>query len=84
MATIGIVLMIVGFLVALVGGIGILIEAFKEHVLWGIGSLLFSPVSLVFVILHWDRAGKPFLLNLGGVVVMFLGVLLGGAGGGAG
>jgi hypothetical protein len=66
-------LLIVGIILALVGGIGMLIVAFRESVLWGIGCLLIPLVSLIFVISHWDEAKKPFLIQLAGVVLMILG-----------
>ena len=65
---------IIGLVIMLIGGLWILIEAFKESVLWGLGCLFFSPlVSLIFVILHWDKAGKPFLLQIVGLVLFALG-----------
>lgn len=75
----------IGFLIAFVGGIWLLIEGFKESVLWGVGMLLFGFVGLIFAVTHWEQAKKPFLLNVGGAALMFLGVLLApGGGGGAG
>ncbi len=65
----------IGWLVTLVGAIMILIQAFKEHILWGIGCILFNPISIVFVILHWDRTKKPFFIYLTGVVLIILGVM---------
>ena len=81
MGAIGTIVMLVGALLALIGGIGILIEAFKEHILWGLGTFFFGPVGLVFVITHWEQAGKAFLLNLAGAGLMVVGMLMGAAGG---
>ena len=58
------------------GGIGFLLAAFQESLLWGLGCLLLSPVSLIFLILHWDEAGKPFLLQLAGGLAMFVGLTM--------
>ena len=74
------ILIVLGLIVAAVGGIWILIEAFKENVLWGIGCILFNPISLFFVILHWDVAKKPFFINLAGAAIMLIGALLGAGG----
>ena len=74
------ILTVLGFIVMAVGGIWILIEAFKESALWGIGCILFNPVSLIFVIMHWDVAKKPFFINLAGIAIMILGAILGGGG----
>ena len=76
MEVIGLCLFAVGLIVAIIGGIWFLIVAFQESVLWGLGCLLFSPVSLIFLIMHWDEAGKPFLVQLAGVVPMFAGMMM--------
>lgn len=57
-------------LAALVAGIWLLVEAFKTHVLWGLGSIFVPFVSLVFVVMHWGKAKKPFLISLAASVVM--------------
>lgn len=72
------ILVVIGLVIVVVGGIMLLIEAFKESVMWGVGSLLFSPVSLVFVFMHWDVAKKPFLLQLGGIALFVVGGIAGG------
>ena len=76
MEVIGLILVAVGLIVALVGGIWFLVVAFQESVIWGLGCLFVPFVSLVFLVMHWDKAGKPFLIELAGIVPMFLGVFL--------
>lgn len=66
-------MVILGFIIMLVGGIWLLIEAFKESVLWGLGCLFIPIVSLIFVILHWDKAGKPFLIQIVGLILFAIG-----------
>ena len=66
-------LQILGFLVMFVGAIGTLIAAFSTSVWWGLGCLLLSPVSLIFLVLHWDVAKNPFFLQLVGLAVWFIG-----------
>lgn len=65
-----------GLALIIMGGIGFLIASFRISILWGIGCLLFYPISIVFLILHWDVAKNPFLLQLLGVGVVLLGVML--------
>jgi hypothetical protein len=65
-------LLIVGMIVALVGGIWLLVVAFKESVWWGLGSLLLPFVSLIFVIMHWQVSKKPFLISLAGTVLLLV------------
>jgi hypothetical protein len=78
----GIALMVIGGIVALVGGIGILIAAFREGIVWGLGCLVVPLVSLIFVVTHWQETKKPFLLNLAGAIVMVVGAVIQGPGSG--
>ncbi len=79
MEFVGMILMAVGGIVMLVGSIWFLVVAFQESLLWGLGSILVPFVSLIFLIMHWDKAGKPFLIQLAGVVPMIVGSFLMGA-----
>ena len=67
------VLFYIGIGIFIIGGIGTLIAAFKESLLWGLGCLLFTPISLVFLVLHWQEAKNPFFLQLAGLAVVLLG-----------
>lgn len=66
-----------GIGVLFIGGIGFLIAAFKQSILWGLGCLLFSPIALVFLVLYWSEAKNPFFLQLAGVGLVFLAIYLG-------
>lgn len=61
-----------------IGCIGFLIAAFKQSILWGLGCILLSPISLVFLIIHWNEAKNPFFLQLAGMGIIFLAVFMGG------
>ena len=76
MEVLGSILMGVGGIVALIGGIWFLIIAFQESVLWGLGCIFVPFVSLIFLIMHWDKAGKPFLIQLAGIVPMVMGTVM--------
>ena len=80
MAILGLILTLVGGLAALYFSILILIENFKENVIWGIASLFLGIPMLVFVIMRWDQVGQTFLKYLGCADVAFLGMILSGAG----
>lgn len=66
-------LLYVGLGIFIIGGVGTLIAAFKTSILWGIGCLLIAPISLLFLIMHWDNAKNPFFLQLIGFGIMFFG-----------
>jgi hypothetical protein len=57
-------LYLVGALIAFVYGILFLVEAFKVHIGWGLGCIFLPIVSLIFLIMHWDVAKRPFLRSL--------------------
>lgn len=67
--------MYLGLVVVIVGAIGFYIAAFKESVLWGLGCLIFAPISIVFLIMHWGNAKNPFFLQLVGLAITFVGAL---------
>ncbi len=64
-----IILMLLGGLIALVGGILFLVAAFRESILWGLAVLFIPFAGLVFLIAHWQDAKKPFLLQLLGSLI---------------
>jgi hypothetical protein len=68
-------LLYLGGLIAFVGGIWLLVVAFKESVWWGLGSIFIPFVSLVFVIVHWQVSKKPFLIQLAGIALCIVGVM---------
>lgn len=71
-------LMGVGWLVSIIGSIMLLIVAFKESVLWGLGCLFIPFVALVFIIMHWSISKRAFFIQLAGIALIFLAVILGG------
>lgn len=66
------ILMFLGVALVVVGGIGTLIAAFRTSLVWGLACFLFAPASLAFLILHWDVARNPFLLQLAGTGLVFV------------
>ncbi len=70
------VLVLLGLGALLLGGITYIIAAFRTSILWGLGVLFFGPVSLIFLILHWNEAKKPFYLQLWGVGFVIAAALL--------
>jgi hypothetical protein len=57
-----------GVILAFVGGIWMLVLAFKESLVWGLCSLLIPFVLLVFALMHWDTCKKAFGIWVAGVL----------------
>lgn len=66
----------IGLLGAVAAGIWLLVRAFQVHLGWGLACLLLPVAALVFVILHWEKSFRPFLSNLGAVLVLGGGMYL--------
>ena len=60
-----------GFL--LIGSVMLLIEAFGESILWGLGCFFLpGPVTLIFIATHWPQTKKAFALQIVGLVLLGL------------
>lgn len=70
------ILLICGVIVLLAGFVMFLIVAFRASLLWGIACLLFAPAELIFLILHWAEAKKPWFIQLIGGTMIMIGVYL--------
>jgi uncharacterized membrane protein len=80
MELVGMIIGGIGGLVALIGGIWFLVVAFRQSVWWGLGSIFIPFVSLIFLIIHWADAKKPFFVwLLGAVIAVIVAILLPGA-----
>jgi len=57
-------------LIALIGYIWLVVNAFKKSVLWGFGVLLLSPITATFFgIKYWYESKKPFLVYIVPLVI---------------
>ena len=80
METVGMIIWGIGGLVAFIGFIWFLVVAFRQTIWWGLGSLFIPIVALIFLIMHWGDAAKPFFVWLIGAVIMIVvAVLMPGA-----
>lgn len=76
---IGSAIFAVGGIIALIGWIMFLVAAFRVSILWFLGCFFFPfPVALIFLIMHWNVAAKPFLVEVLGGVLMTVGLFMGG------
>lgn len=65
----------VGAIVSIIGAVVYLITAFNVNILWGLGCFFVPGVSLLFLILNWEVAKRPFILSVIGSALMFAGYL---------
>lgn len=78
MIFIGILLFLLGLIVGIVGFIWALIQAFSEHVGWGLAYWFIPFAGLAFHIINWKKIPirKTFLLQILGFVIGLLGSVL--------
>ncbi|HEV8694779.1 MAG TPA: hypothetical protein VGQ93_11455 [Lysobacter sp.] len=62
-----------GVILSLIGGLWIVVNAFRTSVLWGLGSLLVPFVSLIFAIMNFGENKIPLILSVIGAVLVFMG-----------
>ena len=73
------ILLIVGFVVYLIGSIGLLIDEFKEHIAWGLLGLFTQIGHLIFAICHFDKCKKSLGIILLGILLMIIGAMISGS-----
>ena len=66
-------LQLIGLLVMFIGVLGTLVAAFTTGLWWGLGCLFLWPVSLLFLVVHWDVAKNPFFFLFFGLVLILIG-----------
>ena len=71
-----VLLFLLGLLLYVVGAIGILVEEFKENILWGIFGLLFQIPNLLFACLYFQRCKRWLGCMLAGILICFLVMLI--------
>ncbi len=57
----------IGYLVFCIGGIMIVITAFRVGFLWGLATLLFPPSWLLVIFFHWEKTKIACLLCIVGL-----------------
>ncbi|HEY9797660.1 MAG TPA: hypothetical protein V6D30_18650 [Leptolyngbyaceae cyanobacterium] len=71
----GIVLFVLGILLAIIGGFWTLILAFMDNIVWGLASFFLPFAALVFIFIKWSNKSvrRSFLLSLSGLLISLLG-----------
>lgn len=66
----GVWVLALGALTMFAAWVWLTIRAFGEKFWWGLGTLLFAPLGLLFACFHWKRASQPvFLFVIGFLAV---------------
>ncbi len=60
----------VGLGIFIIGGIGLLISAFRTGIFWGLAVFFIAPVALIYLLVHWQDAKGPFKLQVFGVLII--------------
>ena len=76
MLIIGGILLVLGAVMSFVYSIILLVKAFQESIIWGLVYLFVPFGALVFIITNWNKAGKPFLMNVLSIVIAVIGMLM--------
>ncbi len=77
---IGTLFLIPGYLLTFLGGIWMLIMAFRNGIGWGLLILFFPPGALIFAFRHL-RAFLPLIVTMVGLVFLIIGLQLTGQSG---
>lgn len=64
------IIIYIGLGIFIIGGIGLLIAAFRTSILWGFAVLLIAPAAILYLIDHWQDAKGPFKLQVFGFLIM--------------
>ena len=60
----------VGLGIFVIGGVGLLIAAFRTSILWGLAVLFIAPAAIIYLILHWQDAKSPFKIQVFGFLIV--------------
>lgn len=67
------VILFLGWLLTMVGGVWIMIAAFRESIVWGLCVLLLPIVQPIFIFIHWGQCWRPLLISLFGMATAVAG-----------
>ena len=59
-----------GYALCFFGGLWIVVLAWQDGILWGIGCFLFPPLQFVYVALNWKKSKSAFFLLLAGFAAL--------------
>jgi hypothetical protein len=63
---------IIALLTCIGSVVWLLATAWRTSIMWGLAYSFIPFASIAFVVMHWDKAKKPFFVFLGGMAVSVL------------
>ncbi len=65
-----------GLILYLIGLIALLVEEFKESIVWGLFCLFLGVAHFLFIILYFDRVKRWLGYMIGGIFLAFIGFMM--------
>jgi hypothetical protein len=75
--TFGWVLLILGYVLAFLGSLWIIVLGWQRNILWGVICFLVAPVQLVYVAVYWKESKEAFFLLVAGLGLVILAAFTG-------
>lgn len=72
------IILYTGIGIFIIGGIGLLIAAFRTSILWGATVLLIPPAAIFYLVSHWQNAKKSFKTQILGLLLILISIYLNG------
>ncbi|MBT2749445.1 MULTISPECIES: hypothetical protein [unclassified Lysobacter] len=63
-----------GIALCLIGGLWIVVNAFRKSIWWGLGSLIIPLVALVFAIMNFAENKIPLAIYVVGFILLIVGM----------
>ncbi|MGH8081743.1 MAG: hypothetical protein ACREP7_14305 [Lysobacter sp.] len=63
-----------GIALCLIGGLWIVVNAFRKSIWWGLGSLIIPFVALVFAIMNFAQNKIPLAIYVVGIILLVVGM----------
>jgi hypothetical protein len=65
----------IGWIVAVIGWIWLVVMGFRHNIAWGILNLLIPVVAIIFGIVHFAEARTPLIIMIVGALVAGIGLV---------
>jgi hypothetical protein len=76
MYSFGILMIIMGVLIALYGGTSFIIYAFQDSVIMGFACMFIPFFIIFFLIRNWKETKQSFFIHIAGICIATVGILL--------